>query len=702
MLATPIRRRAGLVAAIALLAIASPLAGVSAVPAGAQPASYTLDVSPGPFVDGQAVDITVRAGAGKRLAFSGLVYVCRADGTYATTDDLNPIAGNCPPVPLSSSGSPLPSSIVAYPDGSTSVTRLRVGTGTAQWGPAEDPTRFSLTCDPSNPCRLVVSTLLSSQRIIDSSTLLTFADTNPIGACGGTEPDAPTAAGPDRLTGAWIDLTRAKCQATGSKVSTQSVFAGEGDGHRAYASGLADFTYSAVGPTFTRPSAAATRSSVSVPIGVNAVVIGVLGGYATTETNWPSGVAKPFDDVQVTMGEMATLFGKDPFAFDATYASILRDRNPEMQRAPLVSSLKNVPLAAAGADATSWFATSAFDTLAPSEWTSSPIGVDGNTPNAPRGVHESFALADPPFSISFVELYSSLGQIKRTAAQSESAPGQYGPIWILTDLATAREIGIPTVALQNSSGAFVEPTDESLLAAVPDLQLQADGTYLPQVGTPSSSPSAYPLTFVEHAVVPTEPLLDTACVARTATQQILAGWLAYVTGAGQAELPDGVVALPPALAAQAARAQSVVGTAALTGPCAPAPPPVVPPVPPAESGAPGAPSASSFPSGDLPFSSFDGVGSPGGGPSSGAGGGSGSFAAGSGGPGEAALVGADGIAGTDDDITLAEIAYPDPTGGGAGNGAGTALALVVLAVLVAVGGWLSSGRRVELPGRSRS
>ena len=57
-------------------------------------------------------------------------------------------------------------------------------------------------------------------------------------------------------------------------------------------------------------------------------------------------------------------------------------------------------------------------------------------PNAPRGVHDSLALADPPFTFSLFELYSAQGQVKRLVADFAYRPFSYGPIWVLTDLAT--------------------------------------------------------------------------------------------------------------------------------------------------------------------------------------------------------------------------------------------------------------------------
>ena len=45
------------------------------------------------------------------------------------------------------------------------------------------------------------------------------------------------------------------------------------------------------------------------------------------------------------------------------------------------------------------------------------------------------------------------------------------------------------------------------------------------ISTVTDAAGAYPLTFVEHAVAPTEPLLDTACEPRAASQELLDDWL---------------------------------------------------------------------------------------------------------------------------------------------------------------------------------
>jgi hypothetical protein len=89
---------------------------------------------------------------------------------------------------------------------------------------------------------------------------------------------------------------------------------------------------------------------------------------------------------------------------------------------------------------------------------------------------------------------------------------------------------------------------------------------LPNPNTTGST--AYPLTFVEYAMAPAQPLLNTDCSPNTQSQQDLADWLDYITGTGQTELPAGMAPLTPALAAQAKTAIAEVGQSPVTGSCA--------------------------------------------------------------------------------------------------------------------------------------
>jgi hypothetical protein len=680
--------RLALVVGIVGALVAAPGSGRGdGLASAAAPPPYTIEVTPTTgLVDGQAVDVVVHPAAGARV-LSSIVYICREDATYTTPDDLVPmLAGKCPDRPVSSSASgPWP--IRAYPDGSAEVSRIHIGTGTVTWGPTADPNRFGLTCDPTHPCRLVLQVQIGGTRYIESSTILRFSDSTALGTCGGTDPSAPNTVGSDRMLAPWVGLTQAYCAATGTHQPTQAVFGGEGDGQRAFNDGSADLVYSSYGARFPGHDDEPKRDAVIVPTAINAAVVGVLGGYPTTDPQWPERVPKSYDDVKVTMPELATLFGQGKFAFAASYTTALQDRNLQLRGITVVNDSNSLPFAPAGGEAASWFATSSFDALAPNQWKTASLTVDGNPPDVARGPSDSLAVAVPPFAPALFSLYSGRSQLQKLVAENEFKPDNYGPIWVLTDLATATLLGIPTVAIENSNGEFVKPTTASLQAATATMTEQsathaatehANANLLPTIG--HDPPGAYPLTFVENAVAPHEPLMDENCTARTDTQKLLASWLAYLTGEGQAHLTNGLVPLPPSLLATAQAQQAGVGTAPVTGKCGATAPPDAAPndLPPGVDVGSGGGPINDLPGGFPSSSGGSGGASAGGGTGSSAGGPTGGAAPG-GGNAPTAIE------------PIAAGARPG-IGGGVSSVFGAAVALVGLALVGGLGGFLSSRR----------
>jgi hypothetical protein len=97
---------------------------------------------------------------------------------------------------------------------------------------------------------------------------------------------------------------------------------------------------------------------------------------------------------------------------------------------------------------------------------------------------------------------------------------------------------------------------------------QPDGTLLPDPhGGPVGGVEPYPLTYVEYAIAPAQPLLNSDCSANTAAQKALNEWLTFLVGNGQEDLPTGMAPLPSSLTAQAQASIAKVGTAASA--CAP-------------------------------------------------------------------------------------------------------------------------------------
>ena len=105
----------------------------------------------------------------------------------------------------------------------------------------------------------------------------------------------------------------------------------------------------------------------------------------------------------------------------------------------------------------------------------------------------------------------------------------------------------PSAALANGAGRYVQPTTAGMEAALKHMTKDGNGTQL--VNPHSTKKSAYPLTMVIYAVVPTSGLSHTKAVA-------IAKWLDFAAGAGQTpgvqpgQLPPGFAPLPASMRAQ--------------------------------------------------------------------------------------------------------------------------------------------------------
>ena len=91
---------------------------------------------------------------------------------------------------------------------------------------------------------------------------------------------------------------------------------------------------------------------------------------------------------------------------------------------------------------------------------------------------------------------------------------------------------------------------------------QPDGTLLPNPkGGAVDGVEPYPLTYVEYAIAPAQPLLNGDCTANTAAQTALSQWLTFLVSRGQNDLPAGMAPLPSTLVAQATADIAKVGAA---------------------------------------------------------------------------------------------------------------------------------------------
>jgi hypothetical protein len=128
-------------------------------------------------------------------------------------------------------------------------------------------------------------------------------------------------------------------------------------------------------------------------------------------------------------------------------------------------------------------------------------------------------------------------------------------MWSLIDSADAERYLIPQAALENAAGKFVEPTNAAMTAAVKDMTKTSAGTL--QTNYTTKDATAYPLTMVVYAIVPTGGISKKKATA-------IARFLDYVAndgqrpGTGSGELPAGYDPLPENLRKQTLRAATEV------------------------------------------------------------------------------------------------------------------------------------------------
>jgi ABC-type phosphate transport system substrate-binding protein len=147
------------------------------------------------------------------------------------------------------------------------------------------------------------------------------------------------------------------------------------------------------------------------------------------------------------------------------------------------------------------------------------------------------------------------GVAERVFAQTKpadsvpSSPIQNGFIGVL-DLPTARQYDLPIARLTTGVGkpvVSVSPT--SLAAGFAAMTSTPDGFHV-EPGAPTD-PNAWPLTKVDHALLPTT-------LANTAQGVQVQELLGYAVGAGQQTVPNGYAPLPTALAAQTLQAAAAL------------------------------------------------------------------------------------------------------------------------------------------------
>ena len=554
-------------AAIVFAAVLPGLGGAQEIPDPGWVAAATSPTTN--LIDAQRVTVNVKARADTPI-FGVQLRQCRLGETYAQRSDYVPAGGKCPNGPVSTSADSVVArglsngilQTVQSPEGATLT--FRVGAGVAEWqASAGAPSR--LTCDETHDCALVVQ-IERPSGFTYVVIPLSFAASDPVAGCGGAASGFVKTGGSDRLADAYGAWTRDWCTGPDSTgAPTTGSFPSEGEALEAYSKGTLDVSYTASGydgdAALLPSTVTERRASVATPVALNAAVIAVGGGITQL-----TGDKAPYQNLKLTPAEVAAIFaGGIPTLLDGSQpygAAILAD-NPQLKGVLSISGQIR-PLAPAKPESTSYFVTHYLQQLAPDAW------VSRTQPPVARGASASLALADPSFPD--IDLYSGRAILAKPV-NTVSFPSNDGPLWVMTDLATARALGLTPVAIENADGVSVMPTEDSLRAAVATMVPDEQGILQPAPLTPGDASAAagpaYPLTYVEYALAPAEPLVDqSTCAVRGTSQALMQQWLTYVTGTGQEHLPAGLVALTPELETEAEAAIAKVGTSPATGPCA--------------------------------------------------------------------------------------------------------------------------------------
>ncbi len=441
---------------------------------------------------------------------------------------------------------------------------------------------YSYRCDEANPCALwlLIGARIPPSRVntVELNGSVKVAPLPSAGVPQGcADPDQAasfTASLPERLgktSQRWNELL---CAPTGGPTPAASVRLAEGEALAGFDGGQRDVAFTGSGTALSTDS---TRKRVHVPAALNAAVVAVVGTRQVgTEDNVPNPIVGPIrDEVKFDWPEVAEIAAK---RFDNTTGGVLRDGGPAVTRNQVLADMAALDRlsdlgAMMGRDTVPLLLSDALADRAPEQWKFSTAGASGGAKaGKPVGVLTDFLDLSPGQipnvtrpATTKVGLRSAMKEWASGTACGNAPKGLCAG-YVLTDLATATEFGWTPIALPNSAGEFVSPTPQSLAAGAAHLAEAEDGTLRP--GDTGADPGAYPLTFVEYAVAPENPLVDSECRALVDRQRTLAEFLGMLAGAGQDNLGPGLVKLTPQLAELAKQQAAKVGGGTMEGACA--------------------------------------------------------------------------------------------------------------------------------------
>jgi hypothetical protein len=406
---------------------------------------------------------------------------------------------------------------------------------------------------------------------------LTYQVTDPISGCGGKAADVLATASSDRMIDAWVRWALEQCNLPGAQAGAATVqsFVEESLAMESFSLGNADIAYSAVGYDSklgfglgTASEPIVMRDYVAIPVALNAMVVAVGNGVPGS-----GGRKVPFSNLKMTVNEVTHLLAGGSTALSGDLSQII-DRNPQFVSNGLFAPASPITLGAtAENEATSWLFTNHFDVVRPELWKVPDDNAFGSERGMDRGSYSRLPTADPSFGGVF-DLFT--GRTTLDKAIKKLTKENFGGVWAVTDAATASALAMTPVQIAYDSNGtnFVGPTQNAMNAALTTMTPTADGRLMPDPTkfADSSGPAvdgqlAYPMTYVEYAIVPKAPLVDDTCTPRSGSQDLMNKWLNYVVSKGQSNLPSGLQPLTEDLKATAAAAIAQVGTG--TNTCTP-------------------------------------------------------------------------------------------------------------------------------------
>jgi hypothetical protein len=476
---------------------------------------------------------------------------------------------------------------------------------------------ISVNCLPSQPCTFAVAIWTEIVKspgqvaVYFAGVPVSFVDSSAGLACTSPAAGQINSESPDRLGETITQLGIDACRSgyAGAQGLTFNLGSGTSDDEAlcAFAGGSVDLAYSAVGygeqgspflPANCPGGAAPQRSYVAVPIALNAVVLAhTANARQPIPYNGFGQAVAHYPQLKITVAQLAQLLSNGGFvdvsgsgqtssdsaSWSGQLGQGLLALNPSLSSGVqaacsvcfVVGAHGGMGVAAtSGTDGTTYLATRYLNALAPAQLVSAP-DTPAALPSEPLGTISNFGTPPPDYDI---QPYTG-----RTILTHYTQPLSGTAWWVLTDVATAAAIwgGFDDFAVQTSdslsaapaNATYAAPTTASMQAAAANMTAQPDGTLLPNPqGGPVQGVEPYPLTYVEYAIAPAQPLLNKDCTADTAAQTALNEWLTFLVGGGQKDLPAGMAPLPSSLTAQAQAAIAKVGTGApaCTTPTAPA------------------------------------------------------------------------------------------------------------------------------------